>query len=133
LNHEFPDEVLALVDGRNVYAPRFGGVLCDLLDLSLEGIGRIEVIRGPGAPIWGANAINGVINVITKNASETLGAMVVAGMETLDRGFGNAQYGGSLGKRTDFGMYSKYFNQATLPNLTGPKGEDDRHMLRGVE
>ncbi len=68
LNDEFSNELLVLLDGRNVYTPTFGGVLWGLLDLPLENIERIEVIRGPGGSIWGANAVNGVINIITKKA-----------------------------------------------------------------
>ena len=66
LNGQFSNELLVLVDGRNVYTPSFGGVFWDLLDLPLENIERIEVIRGPGGTVWGNNAVNGVINIITK-------------------------------------------------------------------
>ena len=80
------------------------------LDLPLEDIERIEVIRGPGGTIWGANAVNGVINIITKKASETKGGTVVAAGGNLDQGLGMVQYGGSLGKSTDYRIYTKYFN-----------------------
>ncbi len=131
LNGRFSNELLVLVDGRNVYTPTFGGVFWDVLDLPLEDIARIEVIRGPGGTIWGANAVNGVINIITKNAAQTRGGMVVAGAGNLDQGFGTAQYGGGLGKNTDYRVYTKYFNQDHMPGLSGQDGADGWHILRG--
>jgi iron complex outermembrane receptor protein len=131
LNDRFSNELLVMLDGRNVYTPTFGGVFWDVLDLPLEDIERIEVIRGPGATIWGANAVNGVVNIITKKASETRGGMVVAGGGNLDQGFGTAQYGGGVGKSTDYRVYTKYFNQEQLPAPTGQGGADGWHLLRG--
>lgn len=131
LNGRFSNELLVMVDGRTVYTPTFGGVLWDTLDLPLEDIERIEVIRGPGGTVWGANAVNGVINIITKKASETKGAMVVAGGGNLDQGFGTVQYGGGLGKGTDFRIFVKYFNQDHLPGPAGAVGVDGWHLLRG--
>jgi iron complex outermembrane receptor protein len=130
-NGRFSNELLVLVDGRNVYTPTFGGVFWDVLDLPLEDIERIEVIRGPGGTIWGANAVNGVINIITKKASETQGGMVVGGAGNLDQGFGTVQYGGGLGKDTNYRVYTKYFNQNHMPGLTGQDGADGWHLLRG--
>ncbi len=131
LNGRFSNKLLVVVDGRNVYTPTFGGVFWDTLDLPLEDIERIEVIRGPGGTIWGANAVNGVINIITKKAAETRGGMVVAGGGNLDQGFGTVQYGGGLGKSTDYRIYTKYFNQDHMPGLTGQDGADGWHLLRG--
>jgi iron complex outermembrane receptor protein len=131
LNGRFSNELLVLVDGRNVYTPTFGGVFWDVLDLPLEDIERIEVIRGPAGTIWGANAVNGVINIITRNAAETHGGLVVAGGGNLDQGFATAQYGGGLGKSTDYRIYTKYFNQNYMPGLNGQAGADGWHILRG--
>jgi len=131
LNERFSNELLVLVDGRNVYTPTFGGVDWDTLDLPLEDIERIEVIRGPGGTIWGVNAVNGVVNIITRKASETRGGMVVAGGGNLDQGFGTLQYGGGLGKNTDYRVFTKYFNQDHLPGLDGAIGADGWHLLRG--
>src|SRR5271170_5934494 len=85
-NGRFSNELLVLLDGRNVYTPTFGGVFWDVLDTPLEDIERIEVIRGTGGTIWGANAVNGVINIITRKAAETHGGSVVAGGGNLDQG-----------------------------------------------
>jgi iron complex outermembrane receptor protein len=130
-NGRFSNELMVLVDGRSVYTPTFGGVFWDVLDMPLENIERIEVIRGPGGSIWGENAVNGVVNIITKKASETKGGMVVAGGGNLDRGFGTLEYGGSLGKSTDYRVYTKYLNQDNMPSLTGQDGGDGWHVLRG--
>src|ERR1700694_3869281 len=75
-NLQFSDKLLVLIDGRAVYTPLFGGVFWDTQDVPLENIDRIEVIRGPGATVWGANAVNGVINIITKKAGDTPGVLV---------------------------------------------------------
>ena len=131
LNAEFANELLVMVDGREIYTPTTGGVFWDVVDIPLEDIERIEVIRGPGGSVWGANAVNGVINILTKKAGETKGAMVVAGGGNLDQGFGTAQYGGSVGKNFDYRIYSKYLNQDHSPSLTGQDGGDGWHMLSG--
>lgn len=78
-NQQFSNKLLVMIDGRVVYTSLFAGVFWDnFLDFPLEDIARIEVIRGPGGTIWGANAVDGVMNIFTKNASETRGGMVVA-------------------------------------------------------
>jgi len=130
-NQRFGNKLLVLVDGRSVYAPSFGGVFWDSLDFPLEDIERIEVIRGPGGSIWGTNAVDGVINIITKKTSETKGALVTAGGGNIDQGFGTAQYGGSAGHGTDFRVFSKYFDQDHLPGFADQNDGDGWHMLRG--
>ncbi len=131
LNGEFSNELLVMVDGRTVYLPTFGGVFWDVLDMPLDDIERIEVIRGPGGTIWGTNAVNGVVNIITKKAAATHGALIVAGGGNLDQGFATTQYGGTLGKNTDYRFYSKYLNDAQLPGLNGQGGSDGWHLLSG--
>ncbi|MGH9559875.1 MAG: TonB-dependent receptor plug domain-containing protein [Terracidiphilus sp.] len=86
-NSRFANELQVLVDGRSVYSDSFGGVFWDQLDLPLEDVERIEVIRGPGGSVWGGNSVNGVIDVITKKASETQGALAVGGGGTEEQGF----------------------------------------------
>ena len=131
LNGRFSNKLLVMVDGRTVYTPTFGGVLWDTLDLPLEDIERIEAIRGPGGAVWGANAVNGVVNIITKKAAETQGGMLVVGGGNLAQGFATAQYGGRLGKNTNYRVFTKYLNQDHLPAPADAVGFDGWHLLRG--
>ena len=87
------------MDGRTVYTPLFAGVFWDVQDTLLEDLDRIEVIRGPGATVWGANAVNGVINIITKSAKETQGTLVSGGAGTEERVFADVRYGGKLASK----------------------------------
>ena len=123
-NHQFSDKLLVLIDGRTVYTPLFGGVYWDTQDVPMEDIERIELIRGPGATVWGANAVNGVINIITKTAVETQGSLLVAGGGTEERAFGTAQYGGKLGREASYRIFTKYQDHGQLPDLTGQDGAD---------
>src|ERR1700685_1424386 len=100
LNGRFNNKLLVLLDGRAVYTPTFGGTFWDVLNLPLEDIERIEVIRGPGGSVWGANAVDGVINIITSKADATHGGLVTAGAGNLNQGFGTLQYGGNLAGKT---------------------------------
>jgi iron complex outermembrane receptor protein len=103
--------VLVLIDGRSVYTPLFAGVYWQVQDTVLEDIERIEVIRGPGGTIWGANAVNGIINIITKNARDTRGTMVSTGGGNLDQGFVNVRYGAGNGKNLNYRIYGKAFTR----------------------
>ncbi|MBV9572659.1 MAG: TonB-dependent receptor [Acidobacteriales bacterium] len=128
-NHEFSDKLLVLIDGRTVYTPRFGGTYWDTQDVVLEDIERIEVIRGPGATVWGANAVNGVIDIITKKASDTLGGLVKLGGGTQELGFGTAQYGAKVGANASYRIFAKGFDRNHFPNLGGENGQDGWHLL----
>jgi iron complex outermembrane receptor protein len=130
-NGQYANKLLVMVDGRSVYSLTFSGVYWDTLDLPLFDIERIEVIRGPGGTIWGANAVTGVISIFTKKAAETSGTLLEAGAGNLLHGFGMLQYGGTAGKKTDFRVYTKYFNQAQMLDLNGRNGADGWHRLRG--
>ncbi len=110
-NGEFANKLLVLIDGRTVYTPTRSGVYWDVQDTLLADVDRIEVIRGPGATLWGANAVNGVINVITKDAAGTQGALVTAGGGTEETGFGAVRYGGRLGEHAQYRLYAKYFDR----------------------
>jgi iron complex outermembrane recepter protein len=103
--------VLVLIDGRAVYTPLFAGVYWEVQDTLLQDVDRIEVIRGPGGTIWGANAVNGVINIITKSAKNTHGALVSTGGGSLDQGFGGFRYGAGNGKNLDYRVYGKAFTR----------------------
>src|SRR2546430_9680169 len=103
--------VLVLIDGRTVYTPLFAGVYWQVQDTLLEDIERIEVIRGPGGTIWGANAVNAVINIITKNSKDTQGMLASAGGGNIDQGFVNFRYGAGRGKSFNYRMYGKAFTR----------------------
>jgi iron complex outermembrane recepter protein len=130
-NLQFANKLLVLIDGRAVYTPLFGGVDWDTQDVPLEDIERIEVIRGPGGAVWGANAVNGVINIITKRAADTHGGLLVAGGGNIDQGFGTAQYGGNAGRESDYRVFAKYLNDDHFPDLNGQNGLDGWHLLHG--
>ena len=102
--------VLVLIDGRTVYTPLFDGTYWEVQDTMLEDVDRIEVVRGPGATVWGPNAVNGVINVVTKSATETRGTFVSLGGGNEEQGFLNARYGGK-GKNFDYRFYGKAFTR----------------------
>ncbi|MGR3221137.1 MAG: TonB-dependent receptor plug domain-containing protein [Candidatus Anammoxibacter sp.] len=95
---EFSKRLLVLVDGRAIYNPAFGGVFWDQEPVFLEDIERIEIIRGPGAALYGANAVNGVISIITKDPETTHGAMAKVTYGSQETAIGNIRYGGSIGK-----------------------------------
>jgi iron complex outermembrane receptor protein len=117
-NNTTANKLLVLVDGRTVYTPLFSGVFWDVQDTLLEDIDRIEVISGPGATLWGANAVNGVINVITRSSKDTQGLLLSGGGGTELRGFGGARYGGTLSSNLHYRVYGKYFDRdsTVLPN-----------------
>jgi iron complex outermembrane receptor protein len=131
LDQQFANKLLVMVDGKTVYSPTFSGVFWDTLDLPLFDIERIEVIRGAGGTIWGANAVTGVISIFTKKAAETKGILVEAGAGNVEQGLGALQYGGTVGKETDFRIYTKYFNQDHMLDLNGQNGADGWHRTQG--
>ena len=111
LNTSTANELLVLIDGRSLYSPRVAGVQWDVQDTLLADIDRIEVISGPGASLWGANAVNGVINITSKSARETQGLLVEAGGGTELRDATAIRYGGVLTSNVFFRLYGKYFDR----------------------
>ena len=103
-------DILVLIDGRSVYSPLFHGVYWEVQDTLLEDVDRIEVIRGPGGTIWGANAVNGVINIITKNAKDTKGTLVSGGGGNVAQGFLDVRQGGG-NDEFSYRIYGKGFDQ----------------------
>ncbi len=130
-NREFAKQMLVLIDGRTIYSPTSAGIYWNAQDVVLEDIDRIEVIRGPGATLWGANAVNGVINIITKSAKETQGGLVSAAAGTEDQPSSTVRYGGQIATNLYYRAYVRYFNREGLIDSTGHETADDWHMLRG--
>ena len=110
-NELFANKLLVLIDGRSVYTPLFSGVFWDAQDVVLEDVERIEVIRGPGAALWGANAVNGVINVITKKAAATQGWLFSGAAGNELRGAGIIRFGGKIGDSLHYRINGKYFEE----------------------
>jgi iron complex outermembrane receptor protein len=120
----FANKLLVLIDGRTVYSPLFSGVFWDAQDTLLEDVARIEVISGPGATVWGANAVNGVINIITKSANETQGVMATAGGGSEERVLAGVRYGGKAGNSLFYRVYGKYFDRDDSVFADGSGGDD---------
>jgi iron complex outermembrane receptor protein len=120
------NKLLVLIDGRSVYTPLFSGVFWDVQDVMLEDIDRIEVISGPGGTLWGVNAVNGVINVITRSAKNTLGALVAAGGGNRETD-GALRYGAPLGDDGNYRVYAKYFQRNHTQTGDGKAKDDAWH------
>jgi iron complex outermembrane receptor protein len=129
-NGRFSNKLLVLIDGRSVYSPLFAGVHWALQDTMLEDIDRIEIIRGPGGTIWGANAVNGVINIITKSPVDTLGALVSAGGGTYEHGFVNVRQGTKIAESGHLRIYGKYFDRDHFENAPGDSSTDEWDQAR---
>ncbi len=129
-NERYANKLLVMIDGRSVYSPIFSGVYWDVQDTSLEDIARIEVIRGPGGTIWGANAVNGIINIITKNAADSEGWLFSLTGGTEDRLITNMRYGGKAGKNTHYRIFVKYSKRDGFVDSEGNENPDDWYVYR---
>ena len=118
-NTRTANKLLVLIDGRSVYDPLFSGVLWEARDVTLEDVERIEVVRGPGGTLWGSNAVNGVINIITKHARDTQGGLIAAGGGTEERAFGAARYGWQPRDDQHARLYAKSFERDAGFSPTG--------------
>ena len=125
----FSNKILILIDGRSVYSPLFSGVAYDMLDVVMDDIDRIECISGPGATLWGANAMNGVINIITRKSQDTQGTLV-----RLDGGpeeqAAALRYGGDLGGDAAFRVYAKWFDRGATEFADGGSAGNDWNKLQ---
>ena len=123
-NGRFANKLQVLIDGRSAYTRSFAGIYWENQDVMMEDIDRIEVIRGPGATLWGANAVNGVINIITKHTSDTLGGSLNVGGGTEEQGFGSFRYGTKFGEDTTARAYIKGFNRDNNSHTDGGNAND---------
>lgn len=122
-NSSTANKLLVLIDGRTVYTPLFSGVFWDAQQVMLEDVERIEVISGPGGTLWGANAVNGVINVITRTARDTQGTLVAAGAGNLTQRAA-ARTGGALGEDGHYRVYGQIFDRAHSERENGSRARD---------
>lgn len=120
----FSKSVLVMIDGRSVYTPLFAGVEWNVQNVLLEDVERIKVIRGPGGTIWGSNAVNGVINIITKNAKDSHGTLATTSAGIADQGAGGVRYGGNHGSNLDYRAYAMGFGRAPAYHADGDNYDD---------
>jgi iron complex outermembrane recepter protein len=129
-NNAIGNKLLVLIDGRTVYAPFFSGVLWDQQDVMLQDVDRIEVISGPGGTLWGTNAVNGVINVVTRSAAQTSGALLLGAAGNHEAGAA-FRYGATLGDAAHVRVFAKRTLQHDTDTVTGEgqAGEWDRTLV----
>lgn len=130
-NNVLANKLLVLIDGRSVYTPLYAGVFWDVQNLILEDVERIEVISGPGGTLWGANAVNGVINIITKDSKDTQGLFVEGAIGTSLPRQGNVRYGGEISEDLSYKIYGTGFKMASTLDSAGSEAGDDWSMLQG--
>src|SRR5438105_11071944 len=122
-NSTTANKLLVLIDGRSVYTPLFSGVFWDVQDTLIEDIERIEVISGPAGTLWGANAVNGVINIITRSSRDTQGGLVTVTGGNSEKGFG-ARFGGSIGDNASYRVYAMDFTHGNTITANGTDPND---------
>ncbi|WP_150048116.1 TonB-dependent receptor plug domain-containing protein [Methylomonas rhizoryzae] len=130
-NGRFANKLLVLIDGRSTYTRTFSGVYWEMQDVMLEDVDRIEVIRGPGGTLWGANAVNGVINIITKHSTRTQGGLLSGGIGSEEQGFGALRYGAKLDERTSGRVYFKGFKRDQNHFANGRPSADGWEKFQG--
>lgn len=130
-NNVLANKLLVMIDGRSVYTPLYAGVFWDIQNVLLEDVDRIEVISGPGGTLWGANAVNGVINIITKSAKDTKGLLVEAATGSVMPGLGSLRYGGQVNKDLAYRVYGTGFKLGNTLETDGSESGDNWSMLQG--
>ena len=130
-NDLFANKLLVLVDGRSVYTPLFSGVFWDMQALPMADIDRIEVVRGPGAALWGANAVNGIVNIITRSAASTRGVRLMSGAGSQERGLADVSAGGRLGEGFHYRVYAQGSARGSLANPAGRDANDGWRQHQG--
>ncbi len=123
-NPSVGNKLLVLMDGRSIYTPLFSGVIWNMQDYLLEDLERIEVISGPGGTLWGANAVNGVINITSKSAKDTQGMYVEAGGGSPLQDFAGLRYGGLLAPNVYYRVYGMYFDRGSEVFADGSSAQD---------
>jgi iron complex outermembrane recepter protein len=129
-NTALANKLLVLMDGRTVYTPLYSGVFWDVQDYLLEDIDRIEVISGPGGTLWGANAVNGVINITSKSAKDTQGVYMEAGAGSELEDFAAVRFGGVLAPGVYYRVYAKYFDRGDEVFNDAAKATDSWNQTR---
>ncbi|MBF0627210.1 MAG: TonB-dependent receptor [Magnetococcales bacterium] len=130
-NAQFSNKLLVLMDGRTLYTPLFAGVNWNLQQVLLADVERIEVIRGPGATMWGANAVNGVINIITKKAADTRGTLLSVTGGTTETIQGAIRHGDQAGTSLDYRIQARGFEHDAFKQANGSRSGDDWHGQQG--
>jgi iron complex outermembrane recepter protein len=130
-NTELANKLLVMIDGRTVYTPLFSGVFWDRQNYLLQDIDRIEVISGPGGTLWGANAVNGVINIITKSASQSTGTYLEAGAGNQLEAIAGLRHGGSISPDVSFRVYAMYFARDAEVLGSGAGADDSWSKRQG--
>lgn len=130
-NNVLANKLLVMIDGRTVYTPLYAGVFWDVQDTLLEDVDRIEVVSGPGGALWGANAVNGVINVTTRGAQQTQGLFLQADAGSELRAMGGMRYGGELTPNLHYRIYGKAFERDDTTLMDGSDAGDDWNMKQG--
>jgi iron complex outermembrane receptor protein len=126
-NSTLANKLLVMIDGRTIYSPLFAGTFWEAQDVPLYDVERIEVISGPGGTLWGANAVNGVINIVTRAAAETQGLLVRAGGGDELRGSGAIRYGGTAGS-TSYRAYAQYTARDAAELSSGGSAGNDSNV-----
>jgi iron complex outermembrane receptor protein len=130
-NTIFANKLLVMIDGRTVYTPLFGGVVWELQNVLLEDVDRIEVVSGPGGTLWGANAVNGVINIITKSSKETQGLYASGLAGTFVNNMEALRYGGRVGQKIHYRVYGQHYDRNPTTKADGTEYTDAWGMTQG--